>query len=127
LRSSKGTGITEICMADFRTGQRFPLTLPTKIGAGSRQREGKTRNLSAAGVLIEADPSLRVGAKVQFCITLPRELLGVRKDVDVQCDGRVVRVEKKSAKANAKTKTKNGERSVGVACIIDNYAFKRRK
>jgi hypothetical protein len=109
---------------DFRTGQRFPLALPLKIGAGSRQRQGKTRNLSAAGVLIEADPSLRVGAKVQFCITLPRELLGVRKDVDVQCDGRVVRVEKKGTKAKTK---KNGERSVGVACIIDNYAFKRRK
>ena len=108
---------------DFRTGQRFPLALPTKIGAGSRQRQGKTRNLSSAGVLIEADPSIRVGAKVQFCITLPHKLLGVRKDVDVQCDGRVVRVEKKAAKS----KTKNGERSVGVACIIDNYAFKRRK
>ena len=93
-----------------------------KIGAGSRQRKGKTRNMSSAGVLIEADPSLRVGAHVQFCITLPRELLGVRKDVDVQCDGRVIRVEKKAVKTK-----KNGERSVGVACIIDNYAFKRRK
>ncbi len=108
-------------MAETRTGQRFPLALPTRIGVGSRQRAAKTRNVSAAGVLIEADPSLRVGARVQFSITLPRELLGMRKDVDVKCDGRVVRVDKK----NGKTKVKNG--SVGVACIIDNYAFVRRK
>ena len=108
---------------DFRTGQRFTLTLPAKVGAGSRARRSKTRNLSAAGVLFEADPSLRVGTKVQFCITLPRELLGVRKDVDVQCDGRVIRVEKKGSKK----KVKSEEQSVGVACIIDNYAFKRRK
>ena len=83
------------------------------------------KNVSAAGVLIETDPSLRVGAKVQFSITLPRELLGIRRDVDVKCDGRVVRVDKKSGKA--KVKGKNGDRSVGVACIIDNYTFVRRK
>src|SRR5512133_3685809 len=111
-------------MADIRTGQRFALALPTRIGAGSRQRAVKMKNVSAAGMLIEADPSLRVGARVQFSITLPRELLGLRKDVDVKCDGRVVRVDKQS---KAKTKAKNGDRSVGVACIIDNYAFVRRK
>lgn len=111
-------------MPDTRTGQRFPLALPTRIGAGSHQRKAKTRNLSAAGVLIEAHPSLRVGSRVQFCITLPRELLGARKDVDVKCDGRVVRVDKKK---NGKAKAKNRDRSVGVACIIDNYAFVRRK
>ena len=81
--------------------------------------------MSGGGALIEADPSLRVGARVQFSITLPGKLLGARKDVDVKCDGRVVRVEKKKA---SKTKIKNGaDRSVGVACIIDNYVFVRRK
>lgn len=112
-------------MTETRTGKRFALALPTRIGAGSRQRTVRMKNVSAAGVLIETDPSLRVGAKVQFSITLPRELLGIRRDVDVKCDGRVVRVDKKSGKA--KVKDKNGDRSVGVACIIDNYTFVRRK
>lgn len=110
-------------MSETRTGQRFPLTLPFRISAGSRRRVGKTKNLSGNGVLIEADPSLRVGARVQFSITLPRQLLGARKDVDVKCEGRVVRIDKK----NGKAKVKSGDRSVGVACIIDNYAFVRRK
>lgn len=94
-----------------------------RIGAGSHRRTVTTKNLSGNGVLIEADPSLRVGARVQFSITLPRQLLGVRKDVDVKCEGRVVRVDKK----NGKAKVKSGDRSVGVACIIDNYVFVRRK
>ena len=89
------------------------------------------KNVSAAGVLIEADPSLRVGARVQFSITLPRELLGIRRDVDVKCDGRVVRVDKnvdnKKKSSKDKVKDKNGDRSVGVACIIDNYTFVRKK
>ena len=81
--------------------------------------------MSGSGALIEADPSLRVGARVQFSITLPGKLLGARKDVDVKCDGRVVRVDKKKI---GKTKIRNGaDRSVGVACIIDNYVFVRRK
>jgi hypothetical protein len=112
-------------MADTRTGQRFAISLPARIGAGTRERAVKTKNVSAAGVLIEADPSLRVGARVQFCITLPRKLLGLRKDVDVKCDGRVVRVEKKK---NGKTKVRDqSDGRVGVACIIDNYVFVRRK
>jgi len=76
--------------------------------------------------LIEADPSLRIGTRVQFSMTLPGKLLGSRKDVDVKCDGRVVRVDRKSGKSKVKGKNA-GDRSVGVACIIDNYAFVRRK
>src|SRR5690242_18771225 len=113
-------------MADTRTGKRFALALPTRIGAGANQRSVRMKNVSAAGVLIEADPSLRVGARVQFSITLPRQLLGIRRDVDVKCDGRVVRVDKnvdKKKSVKDKVKEKNGERSVGVACIIDNYTF----
>ena len=111
-------------MAETRTGQRYPLSHPARIVAGSRRGRGTTKNVSGVGALIEADPSLRVGAHVQFSITLPAKLLGSRKDVDVKCDGRVVRVDKK----NSKSKIKNGaDRSVGVACIIDNYVFVRRK
>lgn len=118
-------------MAETRTGQRFPISLPARIVAGARRGSGKTKNVSAGGVLIEADPSLRVGARVQFSITLPRKLLGARNDVDVKCDGRVVRVEKNTRSVKSKSsriKTRNGaDRSVGVACIIDNYVFVRRK
>lgn len=103
-------------MADTRTGQRFPLHLPIKIENGAKLQRALTHDLSAAGVFIEADPSLRVGAHVMFKITLPHELLGVAHDVDVECEGRVVRVEKGKAKRNR----------VGLACVIDRYEFVRR-
>ena len=66
-------------------------------------------------MFIEADPALRMGAKVRFNITLPRELLATPVDVRVACEGRVVRVERERSK---------GKRT-GLACVIDSYEFVR--
>ncbi len=109
-------------MSESRTGQRFPLRLPIRIASGSGKRRAVTRDLSAAGVFIQAEPSLRVGAQVRFNITLPHELLGAPRDVDVECEGRVVRVEK--APGGKRARVDQGR--VGLACVIDRYTFVRR-
>ena len=93
--------------------------LPIRVGPKSKAVKGTTGDVSAAGVFIQADPSLRVGAHVRFNITLPAKLLGTPRDVDVECEGRVVRVEKPPLKG------KKAKR-VGLACVIDKYTFVRR-
>ena len=101
---------------DSRTGRRFRVRLPIRIAAPEGKSQGVTRDVSAAGVFIQAEPDLRVGASVRFDITLPSELLGVERDVQVACLGRVVRVEP----------AKRGGRA-GVACVIDSYKFQPPK
>jgi len=77
---------------DTRTGKRFPLTLATTIRGGKKSvKKGTTSDLSAAGVFIMADADFEVGTKVEFDITLPAAMIGANKDVEVRCQGRVVR------------------------------------
>jgi hypothetical protein len=111
-------------MSESRTGQRFPLQLPIRVGPKSKGQKATTRDVSAAGVFIQADPSLKVGAHVRFNITLPAKLLGTPRDVDVECEGRVVRVE--NAARSGRGKSKKDLRRVGLACVIDKYTFVRR-
>jgi hypothetical protein len=106
-------------LPNARTGQRFALTLPVKIKQGNaRSQAATTDNLSAAGVLITTNLPFRKGSKLSFQITLPAPVIGSTNNVEVNCDGRVVRVD------NAK----RGKRR-GVACVIDCYQFvpKRKK
>lgn len=109
-------------MSESRTGQRFPLHLPIRMGPKSKGQKATTRDVSAAGVFIQADPSLKVGAHVRFNITLPARLLGTPRNVDVECEGRVVRVEK----ATRSGRTKKDRQGYGLACVIDKYTFVRR-
>jgi len=74
--------------------------------------------MSAAGVYIMADTDLAVGSPVEFDITLPAKVLGTPADVEVHCTGRVVR--KESGGGGKKKKN-------GVACVIDQYQFIRKK
>ena len=66
-------------MSETRTGKRFDLKLPISIEASdsANKLEGLTDNLSAAGVFMHADASLKVGSKVNFEIVLPREAMGL--------------------------------------------------
>jgi hypothetical protein len=107
---------------DSRTGKRFPLQLSTTIRGGKSARKllGTTTDLSAAGVHILADGDFEIGSKVQFDITLPAKVIGARRDVEIRCQGRVVRAERGSARNQ--TKNKKG----GLACVIDNYEFVRK-
>lgn len=109
-------------MADTRTGTRFPLTLATTIRGGKKSaKKGTTSDLSAAGVFIMADADFEIGTKVEFDITLPAAMIGANKDVEVRCQGRVVRTNEESGK-----KKKPASKG-GVACVIDNYEFIRKR
>ncbi len=101
-------------MSDSRTGRRFPLSLPVKIkhASSARSHAATTDNLSAAGVFISTNLPFRKGAKLNFQITLPAPFIGAANNVEVNCAGRVVRVDEKS----------RGKRR-GVACVIDRYQF----
>ncbi len=104
-----------------RTGKRFPLSLPITIRSkrSSKNENALTRNVSAAGVYIQANANLEVGATIEFDITLPPEVVGSTKSVDIHCKGRVVRLDGEKAKGK---KAKSG-----VACVIDHYKFVRKK
>lgn len=102
-------------MSDARTGKRFPLQLPITIESSSAKQSGTTGNVSAAGVYLEADTKLEIGSAVRFDIRLPKDVLGTKTDVTIRCTGRVVR----------KEASKQGKS--GLACVIDDYEFKRGK
>ena len=106
-------------MADTRTSTRFPLALATTIRGKKAAKKGTTADLSSAGVFILGDADFEVGTKVEFDITLPAAMIGAKKDVEVRCQGRVVR-------SNEKSKKKPSGKG-GVACVIDNYEFIRKR
>jgi len=101
-------------LADARTGKRFPVHLPIKLVGRSgkmSEQEGRTENISAAGVYLHVDEALEVNSRVEFEITLPAAEIGAAQDVILHCVGRVVR-------------TDSPEK--GIACLIDEYDFVRR-
>lgn len=98
---------------EARTGKRFPLNLPIRLKTGET---ATTRDLSAAGVYIQADSELEVGTPIEFNISLPGKVVGTDEDVEINCTGRVIRMD-----AGKGTSKKNG-----VACVIDHYEFLRK-
>jgi len=114
---------------DARTGKRFPVELPIRIhiGDSAAEQSGTTANVSSSGVYIKASApegdapegmqvaTWRPGSVVEFDMTLPAAVIGAPEDVQVQCRGRVVRVES----------LRDDPRS-GVACVIDKYEFVRK-
>ncbi len=118
-------------MSEARTGKRFPLHLPITIyDAKSKKHKGTTTNLSAAGVYIHADAPFEVGSNVEFEITLPIEVTGTTRPVEIRCRGRVVRSDGKlgreAAPPKKAPKAKARKQSGGVACVIDHYKFVRK-
>ena len=105
-------------MSESRTGTRFPLALAIH---GRGVDNATTADISAAGVYIMAETDLAVGSPIEFDITLPGSFLGTKGDVEVHCIGRVIRKEA-GAKNNGKGKMRHG-----VACVIDQYKFLRKK
>ena len=105
-------------MADSRTGTRFPVHLPIKVlgtSAAKTELEGTTENISGAGVYIWVDQALEVNSRVEFEITIPGPAIAADQDVVLHCVGRVVRSDSQSSDKS------------GVACVIDEYDFVRRK
>lgn len=103
---------------ESRTGRRFDVTLPIKVRgtAEGESFEGTTDNVSAAGVYIRGESSFPVGSQVKFSMVLPGDSIGAGQDVEIECLGRVLRVEE-AADASENRK--------GVACLIDEYRFVR--
>lgn len=110
-------------MSDFRTGKRFPLHLPVIIHSkqDAKKVTATSSDLSAAGVYIWADTAFEVGTPIKFDITLPGQVIGTTKDVEIECTGRVIRAAETN---NARKNSRSGKR--GVACVIDQYRFIRR-
>ena len=120
-----GTAGKVIPVTEARTGRRFPLRLPITIRKpkSSRKHRGATSDVSASGAYFSADADFEVGSSIEFAITLPHRALGTRKDVELHCSGRVVRAE--TASKARKGKKKPGRK--GLACIIDQYKFVRKR
>ena len=97
-----------------RTYRRIPVELPVSLrwltAAGTeRQAQGKTENVSGAGLFVIAPVRLRRETLISFTVILPREV--TRVPIELACQGRVVR----SSRA--------GELP-GFGAIIDDYELR---
>ena len=97
---------------DMQSAPRFPLHLAASVKIHDSAYSAETENISANGVLFAMDRDVPVGSMVDFTIMLPGEVVGSRRDVQIDCHGRVVR-----------SFEDQGRRGVGV--VIDEYHFER--
>jgi PilZ domain len=97
---------------EMQSAARFPLHLSASVKSQGSAYAAETENISANGVLLAMDNDVPVGSMVDVTILLPAEVVGVRRDVQVDCRGRVVR-----------SFEDRGRRAVGV--VIDEYHFER--
>lgn len=97
---------------DLQSAPRFPLHLSASIKSDGSAYSALTENISANGVLFAMERDVPVGSIVDFTLMLPGDVMGTRRDVQVDCRGRVVR-----------SFEDRGRRGVGV--LIDEYHFER--
>jgi hypothetical protein len=98
---------------DMQSAPRFPLHLSASVKTDGTAYSAETENISANGVLFAMESDVPVGSMVDFTIMLPADVLGGRRDVQIDCRGRVVR-----------SFEDRGRRGVGV--VIDEYHFERK-
>jgi hypothetical protein len=98
--------------SDLQSAPRFPVHLAASVKAEGSAYSAETENISANGVLFAMDKDVPVGSIVDFTLMLPAEIVGARRDVQIDCRGRVVR-----------SFEDRGRRGVGV--VIDEYHFER--
>jgi len=84
--------------AERRRAQRYRLVVPVRL----QKARGVTRDISTAGVFFETEGVQSIGDTVRFSVDFP--------DATVQCEGRVVRVEKL-------------EKKFGIAVEFTTYRF----
>jgi PilZ domain len=97
---------------EMQSAPRFPLHLPVSVKGNSGAMAAETQNISANGVLFAMDSDVPVGSMVDFTILLPAEVVGAKRNVQLDCRGRVVR-----------SFEDRGRRGVGV--VIDEYHIER--
>jgi hypothetical protein len=86
----------------------LPVTIQ-EAGGERLKRQGETRDVSFRGLYFVSDSNFEVGSKIEFVLTLPKEIT-LATDVQIRCSGLVVRVEPQSAQA-------------GIAARIEKYEF----
>ena len=97
---------------EMQSAPRFPLHLSASVKVQGGAYSAETENISANGVLLAMDNDVAIGSMVDFTILLPAEVVGSRRNVQIDCRGRVVR-----------SFEDRGRRGVGV--VIDEYHFER--
>ena len=97
---------------EMQSAPRFPLHLSASVKLQGGAYSAETENISANGVLFAMENDVPVGSMVDFTILLPAEVVGARRNVQIDCRGRVVR-----------SFEDRGRRGVGV--VIDEYHFER--
>jgi len=101
-----------------RRAKRFELELPLEIVRAGSERVsevGTTRNISSGGVLFVSTKGMEIGGPVEYVVTLTS---GTGEVVNLQCMGKVVRLEKKADKGLI-------DESVAVAISLERYEFLR--
>ncbi|MGA7617114.1 MAG: PilZ domain-containing protein [Thermoanaerobaculia bacterium] len=96
-RSTSEKELTSVMKDERRKAERFPLGLRIEFEGGA----GLTRDVSGLGVMFETDSPFFVGDEIEFTMIIPEA-------VNVECRGRVVRVEDREGR-------------FGVAATIDVY------
>ena len=74
-----------------RASVRFPLHLAVLLETDGGSIEATTIDISANGLLFEAENPPHVGTKIVFTMTMPSAVMGSTGDVSVHCTGRIVR------------------------------------
>jgi hypothetical protein len=74
-----------------RASVRFPLQLAVLLETGEGSIDATTIDISANGLLFEAEMLPQVGTKIVFTMTMPSAVMGSSSDVCVHCTGRIVR------------------------------------
>src|SRR5581483_11613500 len=98
--------------SERREARRFNMTLPMRVlprEASGAELRAQTRDVSYRGLYFLAEAQFEVGATIDFVITLPQQATR-GDDVNIRCQGQVVRVEP----------TSNGRS--GIAAKIERYS-----
>src|SRR6266700_6526690 len=80
---------------DRREARRFNMTLPMRVLAGdshSPELKAQTRDVSYRGLYFLAEAEFKLGSRIEFVITLPEQVTR-SVDVNIRCQGQIVRVE----------------------------------
>ena len=98
--------------SERRASRRFTMSLPIKLRPGTPgdgDIHAKTRDVSFRGLYFFSDRGYEVGSKIEFLLTLPKEIT-LATDVNIRCMGSVVRHEQVNGRA-------------GIAARIERYEF----
>lgn len=109
-RPGRGVGMGD--GSERREARRFTMSLPLRvlpIEAKGHELNAHTRDVSYRGLYFLTEEGFEVGKEIDFVITLPEQVTQ-SGDVNIRCQGRVVRVE-------------TSEGRTGVAAKIARYEF----